>query len=147
MSIKQAPDEFSGNENIPDAPLTFKGVTSSSHNYVGGIRDISILPLRAEQKVAPLTEDEQFTLRSQFGGINVDFSNCETGELYDASVSAQTFETIDETIIYTGDFEEVPEVSSTKVFGTPAHPHIPGFGGFSRKFPMGANRANLANRI
>ena len=46
-----------------------------------GVRDISILQNRSIQKDEPLTEEEQFALRSELGGINVGFSNCDAGRV------------------------------------------------------------------
>ena len=65
MGIKKAPNEFIAYGCIFDGARTFPGVTSSSDNYEE-IRDISILPFRAE-KDEPLTEEGQCALRSKLG--------------------------------------------------------------------------------
>ena len=48
------------------------------------------------------------------------------GALYGASVSSQTSETIDETIVNPFDPEEVPDVHISNVLGTESYSHMPG---------------------
>ena len=66
------------------------------------------------------------------------------GALYGASVSAQTSETIDDAIVNPIDFDEFVDADSAKVLETNSHPHITGFGEFSRAFPTSANSENSA---
>ena len=66
--------------------------------------------------------------------------------LYGASVSAQTSETADETIVRPIDFEEFAYVYVAKLICANSYAHMPRFGGFNRKFPSDANRVNLLNR-
>ena len=54
--------------------------------------------------------------------------------LYGASVSAQTFDSMDDAIINPIDFDAIAESHLEKAMATITHPHIPGFDEFSRKF-------------
>ena len=67
--------------------------------------------------------------------------------LYDASVSAQTCDTIDETIIYPIDIDEIDDLDLAKDLGANSHPRIPGFGGFSRNSPKSANMVDSLKKM
>ena len=64
------------------------------------------------------------------------------GALRDASISAKTPEAIDEAIINPIAPDEIADANLAEVLETSPHLHIPGFGEFSRKSPMGVNRVN-----
>ena len=77
---------------------------------MGGVNDISIVPSRAKRKGEPLTDEEQFTLRSELRELMRIARIARPGALCDASASAQTFGTIGESIVNPMDFEEVADV-------------------------------------
>ena len=66
---------------------------------MGKILDISILPRRAKQMGETLAKEGEFALRSELGKLMRIARVARPGALYDASVSAQTSETIAESII------------------------------------------------
>ena len=124
MEIKKAANEFIGDGGIFDGARTFTDANLSPNNYEGEIQDISNIPRRAKQKGEPRTEEEQSEIRSELGGrarIAI------PGALYDASVSAQTCETIDVEVINPIDFEEVGAVNVTKALEARPYSHMPGF--------------------
>ena len=67
------------------------------------------------------------------------------GALYDASVSAQTSETVDAEISPV-DFEEVVDVSVTKLLGADSYSNMPGFWILAEIFQR-AIRVNLLKKI
>ena len=91
----------------------------------------------------PLTGEGAFALRSELRKLMRIARIARPVALYDASFSAQTFENIDESIIYPIDFAEVVEVNLIESIGGISHSHIPGYDEFSRKFPKSANMADL----
>ena len=64
------------------------------------------------------------------------------GALYDASVPAQTFETIEETITIPIELEEIVDADAAKVLETNPQPNIPLFEEFSRNIAKSVNRVN-----
>ena len=88
--VKKVPSEFTNRGNIPDGDQTFTCETVSYNDYEGGMRDISILPGSAKQTDEPLTESEQFALRSELVGLIWIARISRPCALYGASVSAQT---------------------------------------------------------
>ena len=68
----------------------------------------------------PLTEAEQFTLRSELGKLRRIGRISRPGKLNGESASAQTFEAINETIISPIDFDDVVEADLTELRGTPS---------------------------
>ena len=146
MGINSAPYEVIEDENIFDIARTSQGVNLSPGNYEGGMRYIAILQRRDKQKKETTTEEAQFELRSELGEIMRIARIARPGALYDASVTAQTFETIDVTIISPTDFEGIVDVNSTTVIGANSYARIPGFGGFRRNSSKSANRVNLMKK-
>ena len=71
--------------------------------------------------------------------ISADFSNCEAGRIARCLATAQTREAIYGKIKNLIGCEAVGGSNLGKAPGGPSHSHIPGFGGFTRKSPMGAN--------
>ena len=105
--VKKAPNSFIEGGDISDGARTFTGATLSSDNYAERIHDIYILSRRAKQKGPPHTAAEKFALRSELGGLIRICRISRPVALY-ASVSAQTCETIDASIVNWSDFAEVP---------------------------------------
>ena len=95
----------------------------------------------------PLTEEEQFALRSELRKLMRISRISSPGELYDASVSAHTFETINGTIINPISFDEAVDANLAKECGNSTRPHIPGCGEYSRVFPKNVNRVNILMKI
>lgn len=93
-----------------------------------------------------VTEEEQFTLRSELGKLMRTARIARPGALYDAHVYAQISETTDETISNTSDFEESGDVNSTKSTGYIKHNLIQGFDEFASMFPKIVNRSNLLKK-
>ena len=60
--------------------------------------------------------------------------------LYGASASAQTAETIDETIVNPIDFEEVGDVNVARLIDMGPYSHMPGFDDFSMDIKRGESR-------
>ena len=104
------------------------------NDYEGAIRDISILPSSSRQKGEPLTEAEQFTLRPELGKLMRIARIARPGALYDDSVSAQTFETIDESIINPIGVAEGGDVNIARVVDVDSYSRIPGFEDFDMNF-------------
>ena len=91
---------------------------------------------------SPKEEEEQFTLRSGLGGI-IRISRIPIPDaLYCASVAAQTFETVNETITNPIDCDDIVYVNVAKVIEAYTHDHIPGFEEFIRSLQQSANRVN-----
>lgn len=99
MEIKRASNEFTDRDNIFDGARTFTGATLNPSGKEGAIQDISTLLGRVKQTDEPSTEFEQFTLCSSHGELMRIAKIARPGALYGAAVSAQTFETIDDTIV------------------------------------------------
>ena len=57
------------------------------------------------------------------------------GALYGASAPAETFETIEESIINQSDIEEISDANSARAAEVERYSHMPGFGGGSRENP------------
>ena len=119
----------------------------SYNNYDGEIRYISIVPIRSKQMDEPLTKQEQFALRSELGKLTRIARIARPCALRDASVSARTFESINETIINLIDFNDVVVANLTKECGNVAHSHIPCSGEFSRELSKNVNRSNLLTGV
>ena len=63
--------------------------------------------------------------------------------LYGASVSAKTFESINESITNPIDFNDVVDVYLTKAIGGISHSHIPCFDAYSRNFSKSVKRSHF----
>ena len=107
-----------------------------------GARDISILPSRTGKMDEPLTESEQFTLRTELCELMRISRIARPGALRAASASARTFATIGESIINPIDFDEVPDVNTARVIGLESYSHMPGLWDFDRNFKKEAGRVN-----
>ena len=89
------------------------------YNLPGGVR-----------KGETLTAEWQFALRCELWGLSRIARISRPGALYDASISAKTFEDFGRSIGNLSDSDEVFEARVTKANGNLKFPHINGFNEF-----------------
>ena len=150
IGIKSVPNGHIAHSGIFDCARTSAVETLSSNYYEGGVLDISILPGRAEQMGGPLTESEQYTLRSEFGELTRVAGIARPVALYGASVSAQNCEAIVKSIINPIDFGEIADANLAGAANAGNYPRMPGFEEYGRKYRKWRreeSRANLTKEI
>ena len=147
MEIKRPPNEIVDDGYIFDGSRTSTGATSSPNNYDGEFEIFLFCRAERDERENRLQKKNNSHYALNCGGLLWICRTARPGALRDASVSAQTFETIDEEIISPIDFEEIADANLATVLGTNPNPHIPGFGGFSREFLMRPNRVNAIDEI
>ena len=94
-----------------------------------------------------LTLEEQFALRSELGELIRIARIARPDALYGASVSAQAFGSVGESVINPNDFDAISVVNLTKDIRNITHNRIPCFDEFMMKFTNSVNRAYLINQI
>ena len=108
MEIKMAPREFIEDGNIFDGDRAFPGVTLSSSNYEEKFKMFLFGRIGERTDESP-KEEEQFALRSEFGGGGLmriaRFAR--RGAFYSFYESSRTAEAITGAIINPNDFEEI----------------------------------------
>ena len=75
----------------------------------------------------PLTESEQFTLRSDAGELIRVTRIAVPDSLYGASASEQTSESIEGSVVNPIYFGEIADVDLTSAKNAKNYPHMPGF--------------------
>ena len=91
---------------------------------------MQILPDRAKKKGEPLTSEEQFALRFEFGELMRIGRISRPGALCGASVSAHTFEAAEVGSLNQSNSDEIVGANLAKATGNIQHNRIKGFGEF-----------------
>ena len=147
MEIKRPPNEIVDDGYIFDGSRTSTGATSSPNNYDGEFEIFLFCRAERDERENRLQKKNNSHYALNCGGLLWICRTARPGALRDASVSARTFESINETIINLIDFNDVVVANLTKECGNVAHSHIPCSGEFSRELSKNVNRSNLLTGV
>lgn len=117
--------------NTPGGAQSFTLSTLSANDYE---REFKIIQAyRVARKMGdPLTEADQFALRTELGKIMRTPKIARQGALYESSASSQTFETTGEAIVNPIDFVEIADANLANTIIAANYSHMPCFEAFGR---------------